>query len=68
MIKHRIGIAKQQAALQRRLDRGRAKAERKQQRHKNCKEYGNTGQHIVVHDIDGSPYCDVCFRWLGRWF
>lgn len=62
MVKHRIGIAKMKAAKERRLERGRAKMERKRKRHRNCHAFFTTGKHDVLPDLDGSLYCDYCLR------
>lgn len=69
MVKHRIGQAKMANAMNRRLERGRAKMQAKRNRHRNCEVHMRTGKHDLTHDIDGSLHCNNCLRFARyRWF
>ena len=63
MVKKSHGKNKQQAAMQRRLDRSAAKARRKSMRHP-----GMCGAIDRRPHGDGSHVCMVCMAELTQWF
>ena len=80
MVKGRVGRAKAAAAMQRRLDRGAAKAQRKMVRQSGywierngekklraCAIYAEFGRHHVQQEYDGSWYCIGCLRDAHPW-
>lgn len=74
MTKHKIGIRKMEAAMQRRLDRGAAKMRRKHERHsgilttRKCSIYSEFGRHHYATEYDGTVACLDCCRKPTRWF